>query len=146
MYRANKERTGIYQTHGVRKLNGIKWKLQIDSEPAIIPSSTGFKSPLVITDGVVYLCNKKGYLSAVNSYIGEEIWRIKIDDTILDNLILDNKIIYVSGKNGSFYAICIETRRIKWKSPVDLVRHSNPVIYNDIIFANSIDGNLYALK
>ena len=146
MYRVNKERTGIYQTQGFRNLQGIKWKLQIDPEPAIIPSSTGLKCPLVITDGVIYLCNKKGYLYAVNSHIGEEIWKIKIDDTILDNLILHDKVIYVSGKNGSFYAVCIETRRIKWKSPVDFVRHSNPVIYNDILFANSTDGNLYALN
>ncbi len=71
MYRANKERTGIYKTQGLRNLRGIKWKLLIDSNPEIIPSNTGLNCPLVITDRVIYLCNKKGYLYAINAQIGE---------------------------------------------------------------------------
>ena len=145
MYRVNKERTGVYDTKGIRDLTGIKWKLQIDPNPEIIPSSTGLKCPLVIADKVIYLCNKKGYLYAINSQIGEEKWRIKLDDTILDNLILHNEIIYVSGKNGYIYAICIKTRSIKWKSPINFIRHSNLVICNNAIFGNCVDGNLYAL-
>ena len=47
MYRVNKERTGVYETKGIRDLTGIKWKLQIDLNPEIISSSTGLKCPLV---------------------------------------------------------------------------------------------------
>lgn len=145
MYRANTKRTGVYQTKGVRNLKGIKWKLQIDSNPEIIPSNTGLNCPIVVNHEVIYLCDRKGYLYAVNSQLGEEIWRIKIDNTILDNLILHNQIIYVSGKNGIVYAISIEARQIKWKSSVNFIRHTNPLIDNNIILANSTDGNLYAL-
>lgn len=90
MYRANVERTGIYRTCGLRNLKGIKWKLQIDPDPELTPSSAGLKCPLVVADKTVYLCNKRGYLYAVNSETGEEIWHIKLDDTILDNLILQD--------------------------------------------------------
>lgn len=145
MYRVNKERTGVYETKGIRDLTGIKWKLQIDLNPEIISSSTGLKCPLVIADKIIYLCNKKGYLYAINSQIGEEIWRIKLDDTILDNLILHNKTIYVSGNNGYIYAINTETKSIKWKSTINFIKQSNPVIYSDLLLGNSADGNLYAL-
>lgn len=145
MYRANVERTGIYQANGLRDITGIKWKLKIDPNPEITPSSTGLKSPLVIADKIIYLCNKKGYLYAINSQIGEEIWRVKLDDTILDNLILHDKIIYVSGKNGYIYAINIETKSIKWKSTINSVKQSNPLVCNDLLLANSVDGHLYAL-
>lgn len=127
MYRVNKERTGVYETKGIRDLTGIKWKLQIDLNPEIISSSTSLKCPLVIADKIIYLCNKKGYLYATNSQIGEEIWRIKLDDTILDNLILHNKTIYVSGNNGYIYAINTETKSIKWKSTINFIKQSNPV-------------------
>ena len=32
MYRANLQRTGVYNTQGIDKLRGIKWKLKIDSK------------------------------------------------------------------------------------------------------------------
>jgi outer membrane protein assembly factor BamB len=144
MYRANIQRTGIYQTKGLRNLTGIKWKLQINSEPETTGLQVGFYYPLAIKDGVVYLCNK-GYLYAIYSETGEEIWKIQIDNAILDNLILYKNIVCVSSSNGSLYAVNVETQQIKWKSPINFIRHCNPVIYDDVIFANSTDGNLYAL-
>lgn len=146
MYRVNIERSGIYQTRGLRNLRGIKWKLQIDFNPELIPSSTGLKCPLVIADKIIYLCNKRGYLYSINSQIGEEIWRIKLDETILDNLLLHNQTIYVSGKNGYIYAVDTKTKSIKWKSATNFVKQSNPVIYSDLLLVNSADGNLYALN
>ncbi|MEM7592632.1 MAG: PQQ-binding-like beta-propeller repeat protein [Cyanobacteria bacterium P01_A01_bin.83] len=146
MYRANVERTGIYHTRGLSNLRGIKWKLQIVSNPESIPSSTGLKCPLVISNKTIYLCDKKGYFYAINSQIGEELWRIKIDDTILDNLIFHNQIVYASGTNGYIYAINVETQSIKWKSNINFVKQSNPVIYGALLLANSADGNLYALN
>lgn len=146
MYRLNVERTGIYQTLGLRNLRGIKWELQIDSDPELIPSSSGLKCPLIIADKIIYLCNKKGYLYAINSQIGEEIWRIKLDNTILDNLILHNENIYVSGKNGYIYAINTEAKSIKWKSTTNFIKQSNPLIHGDLLLVNSADGSLYALN
>ena len=146
MYRANVERTGIYQTRGLRNLKGIKWRLQIDSDPELTPSSAGLQCPLVISERTVYLCNKRGYLYAINSQTGADIWHLKIDDTILDNLVLHEKTIYVSGKNGYIYAVNIETKTIKWKSEINFTKQSNPAIYKNLLLANSLDGNLYALN
>ena len=104
MHRANIQRTGIYQTKALRNLTGIKWKLQINSEPEITGLQVGFNCPLAIKDGVIYLCNK-GYLYAIYSETGEEIWKIQIDNARLDNSILYKNIVYVSSSDGSFYAV-----------------------------------------
>ena len=145
MYRANIERTGVYQTKGIRNLTGIKWQLQIEPEPAIIPTSANLSCPLAIVDEVIYLGNRKGYLYAVNSQTGTEIWRIKIDNTIIDNLTISNDTAYISSKNGNLYAVNLKTRQVKWKAPINFVRRTHPIVHNDLLLVNSADGNLYAL-
>lgn len=146
MYRSNTKRTGVYQTKGIRNLKGIKWELQIDSELIVTPSNVGFNCPLVIADELIYLCDRKGYLYAVNSQTGNEIWKIQIDNAILDNLIFHNNIIYISSSNGGLYAINIKTQQIEWKSSVNFIYNSSPVVLDNLLLVNSQDGNLYAIN
>ena len=144
MYRANLQRTGVYNTQGIDKLRGIKWKLKLDSLLGDF-SRIGLNCPLIIADEVLYLCDLKGYLYAVNSQTGKEIWKIQIDNKVLDNLIFHDNIIYLSSADGDLYAIDVKTQQIKWKSPINFGCHPNPIVADKLLFANSKDGNLYAI-
>jgi hypothetical protein len=61
MFRANPQRTGVYQTEGVRRLHGIKWKFK--TERVI---EAWFSSPTIV-DGVAYFGSDDGYLYAVKT-------------------------------------------------------------------------------
>lgn len=145
MYRVNPKRTGIYNSQGIRNLNGIKWRVKIDPKFNITPPNFGFNCPLVVADGVVYFGDDKGYLYAIDSQGGTVIWKIPIDDRILDNLIIHNRTIYVNSSGGNLFAINLDTQQIKWKSPINFIRHQNPLVSEELIFVNSRDGYLYAL-
>ena len=56
MFRANLQRTGVYDTRGVHQLSELKWKFK--TEDAV------FSSP-AIADGVVYFGSDDGNLYAV---------------------------------------------------------------------------------
>ncbi len=56
MFRANLQRTGVYDTRGVHQLSELKWKFK--TEDAV------FSSP-AIADGVVYFGSVDGNLYAV---------------------------------------------------------------------------------
>ena len=142
MYRVNPKRTGIYNSQGIRNLNGIKWRVKIDPKFNITPPNFGFNCPLVVADGVVYFGDDKGYLYAIDSQGGTVIWKIPIDDRILDNLIIHNRTIYVNSSGGNLFAINLDTQQIKWKSPINFIRHQNPLVSEELIFVNSRDGYL----
>lgn len=126
-------------------MRGIKWQLKIESLLGYL-SDMGLNCPLIIADDVLYFCDLKGYLYTVNSQTGKEIWRIQIDNKILDNLIFYDNIIYLSSADGDLYAIDIRTQQIKWKSPINFGHPPNPIIYNGLIFVDSKDGNLYTIN
>ena len=56
MFRANLERTGVYQTKGVLRLHGVKWKFK--TERVI---EAWFSSPTV-SDDMVYFGSDDNYL------------------------------------------------------------------------------------
>ncbi len=67
MFRANLQRTGVYNTKGIHQLTELKWKFKtedVDSSPAI-------------ADGVVYFGSFDGNLYAVDIKTGQEKWKLR---------------------------------------------------------------------
>jgi outer membrane protein assembly factor BamB len=106
MYRGNIQRTGFYETEGVHKLDGIKWRFQTDDEI--------WSSP-VIADGVVYFGSDDDHLYAVDIESGEEVWRFKTGDDIHSSPGVADGIVYISSYDGYVYGVDVKTGQEVWK-------------------------------
>src|SRR5918912_4264391 len=61
MFRADPQHTGVYETKGVRRLHGVKWKFKTGRVV-----EAWFSSPTV-SDGIVYVGSDDHYLYALNA-------------------------------------------------------------------------------
>lgn len=70
-FRANLQRTGVFETKGVSRLYGVKWKFKTGRVV-----EAWFSSPSV-SGGVIYFGSDDGYLYALNAQTGELKWKFK---------------------------------------------------------------------
>lgn len=143
MFRANARRTGIYNSTGLRRLRGIKWKYPKDS--AIDFSN----SALELSDGVLYLGSKNGYIYAVDSQRGQELWKLKLGVEPLSYLVISQETLYVGTLDGYIWAIDIRTKQEKWKFKIENFEKDffiEPIVVNNVICLNNKNGNLYAIE
>jgi outer membrane protein assembly factor BamB len=135
MYRANLQRTGVYNTKGIHELGGLKWKFKLEGEA--IPS------PPIIFDGVIYFGASDGYLHAVDGNTGEEKWRFKTDGSSVSDPAIADGIVYFGSydrypHDSYLYAVDINTRQEKWKIKTDLWISGSPVISDGMAYFNCV--------
>ena len=159
MFRANFQRTGVYNTTGIRQLKGLKWKLD-KSNLAFI-----FDYGLTVADGIVCLGNWDGNFYGLDFQTGREIWKNPAGENIILNINFFNSntvadgTVYISNlstnKNQAILtAIDLQTGREKWQFDVQVqsATSSNNYFYaisvavaNGVVYFGCNDGNLYAI-
>jgi outer membrane protein assembly factor BamB len=72
MFRADMQHAGVYETKGVGRLRGVKWKFK--TERVV---EAWFSSPSVF-DGIVYVGSDDGYLYAMDAQTGGLKWKFKV--------------------------------------------------------------------
>ena len=95
MFRANLQRTGVYNTKGIHQLTELKWKFKtedVDSSPAI-------------ADGVVYFGSLDGNLYAVDIKTGQEKWKFKTKYWVLSSPAIADGVVYFGSFDGNLYAV-----------------------------------------
>jgi eukaryotic-like serine/threonine-protein kinase len=149
MFRANSQRTGVYNATGVRQFKEIKWQFQND---LLIPASDWnqllFGSTLELADGLLYLAGKNRF-HVINAETGKELWVFPLETGKISDLIFNNGIIYLVSVSNSGNYICavdIQTRQQKWRSQHEFSIDTSILIVENLLFFGSKNGNVYALN
>lgn len=138
MFKANFQRTGVYNTTGVRHLRGIKWRFSK-------ASLAGSPSSPEVANGVVYFDGGDGNLYALEAETGQRLWKLEITAGEFSNLTILNGIAYGNEPEGYICAIDLQTRQQKWRAQIGALHNSNPVIVEGVIYVGNGDGHLYAV-
>ena len=136
MFRANLQRTGVYDTRGVHQLSELKWKFKTEG--------VVFSSP-AIADGVVYFGSGDN-LYSVDIKTGQEKWKFKTEGEVNSSPAIAHGVVYFGSDDGNLYAVDIRTGQERWKFKTEDGVASSPAIADGVVYFGSHDGNLYAVR
>lgn len=162
MFRANFQRTGIYQKTGVRQLRGLRWKFQPSPDNAsLIP---GWNRELAEGDEVVCVTSPGGNLYGLDSQTGQQLWICQLgkEKRIFSPVIAEGAIYILSRQTGKpiadqyFHAIDVRSGQQKWQFSLPPLSSSSafiespfasysPVVAQRVVYIGGSDGNLYAI-
>lgn len=165
MFRANFQRTGVYQTTDVRQLRGLKWKFK----PNINSSLFGKNWHILANKELVYFNTYRDNLYACDTQTGQQKWmyQSEIKAKIVSSAITD-EVVYICIRqvdsstlnnpilNYCLIALELQTGQQKWQfklshqplSSLSLnfaLSSSAPVVAKEVVYIGSYDGHLYAL-
>jgi eukaryotic-like serine/threonine-protein kinase len=161
MFRGNPQHTGVFDTAGVTKLGGMKWKFHTGGMLIGSPAVVG---------GRVYFGSDDGNFYAVDAESGAQKWKFEARSRIPSTPAVAGGIVYFGVYSGSFIALDASTGALKWKfktggerrfaakhlhgvqpieetmpDPFDCYL-SSPVVWNGAVYFGSGDGNIYSLN
>jgi outer membrane protein assembly factor BamB len=161
MFRGNPSHTGVYDSAGVPKLTGVKWKFHTNGYVISSPA---------VADGTAYVGSTDGSLYAVDLQVGTQKWKFKTDARVVSSPAVEGGVVYFGSYDGKFYAVNAANGQLKWKfatpgerrfaakhlhgslpesetmpDPFDCYL-SSPVVSNGNVYFGSGDGNVYALE
>jgi carboxypeptidase T len=134
MFRANPQRTGVYDDGGTRPNNVLKWKYTtrapVESSPAI-------------SNGVVYVGSNEGNVYAFNATTGSKLWNYTAGGVIYSSPAISNGVIYIGRKD--VFALNASTGMKIWNYSNGYGFSSSPAIANGVVYIGGEDSNAYAL-
>jgi outer membrane protein assembly factor BamB len=165
MFRANFQRTGVYQATNVRQLRGLKWKFKPNINSSLLVKNW----QILANNEVVCFNNYGGNLYACHAQTGQQKWiyQSEIKAKLLSSAITD-EVVYIRIRkldsstlnspilNDYLVALDLESGQQKWqfrlsqRSPFLLSFNlasssSAPGVAKEIVYVGSYDGHLYGL-
>lgn len=154
MFRANFQRTGVYDTPEVRQLNGLKWQSRKS------PDSLTWDECLSVSESIVCVGNGDRNLYGLDSEIGTELWQYQLGEKFFSSPVICDGIVYVSSLNFNeaktdqyLRAIDLKTGQKLWQfrlefQPTSLIYGSvpsSPVVSKGVVYIGGTDGYLYGI-
>jgi outer membrane protein assembly factor BamB len=160
MFRGNPQHSGVYQTAGVSKFSGVKWKFHTAGYVISSPAIAG---------GVAYFGSTDHKLYAVDIATGAMKWKFASKGRVNSSPAVGNGVVYFVSYDGNLYAVEAASGKEKWHfttggerrfaashlhgatpeseimpDPFD-VYLSSPTLAGDSVYFGSGDGNIYAV-
>ena len=154
MFRANFQRTGVYNLSKVQQFDKLKWQCQ--KFPEISNRYLG----LAVGEGIVCVASKDRNLYGLDANNGKELWRYQLSEKIFSSPLIYNGSFYVnsiqynnSETNQYLRAVDVQSGEFRWQfkldfHPLSLISTSipsSPVISEGIIYIGGTDGILYGI-
>uniref|UniRef100_B8HLL1 Pyrrolo-quinoline quinone n=1 Tax=Cyanothece sp. (strain PCC 7425 / ATCC 29141) TaxID=395961 RepID=B8HLL1_CYAP4 len=142
MYRANVQRTGVYQTQGVRQLHGIKWSLEL-------PIGLMYCYPAV-GEGILCLVGSDQHLYAIDLLSRKVRWNVNTGSTSFSSPVIADGLVYITDfTEQALLALDLRTGAERWQIKTDYTPaaalQTSVAIQDGILYTGLGDGNLYAL-
>jgi outer membrane protein assembly factor BamB len=109
MFRANSQRTGVYNTTGIRHFKEVKWKLQLTS------FNVNFSACPTVADGVICIGDGKRNFYVIDTQTGQQRWTFNPGSRYIASPTVANGIVYICSSDGIIYAIELQTRQQRWQ-------------------------------
>ena len=153
MFRANFQRTGVYDTSEVRQLNGLKWRSRKS------PDSLTWSFCLSVSEGIVCVGSGDRNLYGLDLETGKELWKYQLGEKFFSSPVICDGIVYVCSLkfNGTLTdrylrAIDLKTGQQLWQfklefQPSSLLYGSvpsSPVVSKGVVYIGG-NGYLYGI-
>lgn len=109
------------------------WEYKTDSKGSIV-----FSTPAA-TENRVVLVTERGWIVALDSESGEELWSIRLGDSNRSSPTIENGMVFVSGGNNQkVYALDLNNGQIRWEKNVgQFAIYESPIVNNGIVYVSS---------
>jgi outer membrane protein assembly factor BamB len=159
-FHANNARTGVYDSPGPTKLNGVKWTFKTNGPVVGSPAIAG---------GVVFIGSLDGSMYAIDQETGKQKWKTDPTDSIASSPAVADGIVYYLSYDRALYAVAADTGAVKWlfatsgerrfeakglhglaptdqniADPMDTYL-SSPAVFSGRVYFGSSDGHVYAV-
>jgi outer membrane protein assembly factor BamB len=148
-FRGNAHNSGTFTTQGLPKLNGEKWKLELDA--------TIHSSP-ILADQTLYMGSEEGQLYAIDATDGKVIWQAPAEGKIRSSAAVYGDELFILDSTSKLYGFDRLTGKEKWRVQLSDTYAkeglfdqwdyyiSSPTIVDDIIYIGSEGDYFYALN
>lgn len=105
----------------------------------------------VISEGVVYVMDARGYVSAYDAKDGDRIWRAettpagKSDEAIGAGVTVQGKVLYAATGFGEVIAMSTKDGAVLWRHTIGKPLRSPPTVAEGRVFVINIENETFAL-
>jgi eukaryotic-like serine/threonine-protein kinase len=135
--RANENRTGVYQTKGIRDIPEIKWNFKAESILRNSPAIAG---------GNLYLGSDDFYFYCIDLETGEKKWSKYVGAAVMSTPFYKDGIIYFDSAVQKLYACNAETGEDIWNIDTDNKIMAIHIIDENILYYCTNGSKITALK
>ncbi len=136
MFRANLQRTGVYDAKQPSEPVGGNWRFKTKG---VVRSS-----PL-IADGTAYFGSDDRHLYAVDIQTGLEKWRFETAGSIVSSPTITKGIVFFGSREGYLYAVDAISGQEKWRFRAKGSVSSSPALVGEVVYFGCGYRYLYAL-
>jgi len=134
-YRGSLRRDGVFKTHGVESLKGVRWKVDLGGP---------VKGSPVVVNGIVYIGGSEG-LYALDAATGQEKWKVAVRGGVDSSACVapstgsGQAVVYFGGNDGRLYAADAASGEVKWKAPLGSPVTESPSVAYGVVFLQKED-------
>lgn len=136
-YHGGPERTGIMPGPAPSGDPGQEWDVTVNG-------SIGAWSPVVV-DGVVYVADQSGSVTAIGETTGTELWQVNVGASINSGITVASGLLIVGDDAGMIHALDIKTGGDRWHFLASGAVHSAAAVVDGVAYIGTADGHFYAL-
>lgn len=97
-----------------------------------------------LLDGVFYVVDIEGQVSAWDAETGKRLWRNQLDMPIGGGIGVIDGVGFVGTLDGRVVAVNLDDGSVKWQAKTSSEVVSTPQANSDVVIAQAIDGRLFA--
>jgi outer membrane protein assembly factor BamB len=105
-----------------------------------------FENSPAIAEGVVYLADMDGQISALDLASGKVRWNQKIETGFIASPSVRGQLLYVGDYDGKFHALDRESGGVRWTHQSDAEIDGGANFWRDNVLFGSQDAKLYCLN
>ena len=138
MYGATPARTQAHPAIRLRPPFRVVWKRRLRSL---------LEFPAVVWEGVAYITNYRGYVTAIAMRNGRIVWRRHIATTFASSPVVDPErrdLVVTSKTPGRATIVDMDTGRVRWRYAAASIE-SSPLLANGIAYFGDKAGRMHAL-
>ena len=135
MYSANPERSGVSGGAGPVGSPVTLWTYHADGPVSRSPA---------VADGVAYLQNGDGQVTALDTASGEVLWQNATTDTGENTPAVVGDTLYLTNLSGQVVALDRQTGDEKWRAGELLAAECTPLVLDGALYMGTDDGKVVA--
>jgi outer membrane protein assembly factor BamB len=137
LYGATPERTQAQTDIRVRPPFRVVWSRGIGSL---------IEFPAVVSDGLAYVTNARGFAHAISMRTGHGVWRRRVSSGLIaaSPAVFGNDLV-VHGMDGRVTVLDRWNGRVRWRYRVRAAIESSPVVHEGVDYFGAWDGRVYAV-
>jgi outer membrane protein assembly factor BamB len=141
-FRFSAAHTGFEPNENVFNNSDANYLLEVWSHPA----GGAVESSPAVANGVVYVGDDSGLVSALDRRTGSAIWTHNIGGAVVSSPAVTGSMIVVGSASGTVTALNAASGTVVWTFVTAGPVNSSPAVSGGIVYIGSDDGHVYALN